>query len=89
MFFLNSSLGRNGARSSRGGLTSVPSGSLFVLLLGSHTWSVSVKISQLFMRRISGALCIQADEPRSSAADVAHYTAIYRYIQGSYVHFLS
>ena len=44
--FFNSSLGRNGAKSSSGGLTSVPSSNLLVLLLGSHTCLVSVNISQ-------------------------------------------
>ena len=41
----SSSLGRKGARSSSGGLTSVPSGRRLALLLGSQTWRVSVKIS--------------------------------------------
>ena len=44
--FSSSSRGRKGARSSNGGLTSVPSGRRLVLLLGSQTCLVSVKISQ-------------------------------------------
>ena len=43
----SSSRGRKGARSSSGGLTSVPSGSRLVLDFGSHTWVVLVKISQM------------------------------------------
>ena len=45
MFFFNSSLGKKGAKSSSGGLTSEPSSNRFVLLFGSQTCSVSVKIS--------------------------------------------
>ena len=46
IFFMISSLGKNGARSSNGGLTSVPSSKRFVALFGSKFCSAETNTSQ-------------------------------------------
>lgn len=53
----NSSLGKNGARSSNGGETNVPSSNLLVADFGSNFCSVVTNTSQMQEPFISNALC--------------------------------